>query len=58
MIIAQLLFTYAPAMNRLFHTAPISGATWFRILAVAAAAFFLVEVEKAIRRRYFVKGPR
>jgi magnesium-transporting ATPase (P-type) len=52
MIAAQLLFTYAPIMNRLFHTAPISGDAWLRILAVAVAGYALVGIEKWIRRRF------
>ena len=49
MIVAQLLFTYAPVMNRLFHTAPIGGAAWLRIAAVALAAFVVIEIEKWLR---------
>ncbi len=49
MLGAQLLLTYVPVMNRLFHTAPISGESWMRILAVACASFVVVEVEKWIR---------
>jgi cation-transporting ATPase F len=49
MIAAQLLFTYAPIMNRMFHTAPISGETWLRVVAVAAASFLAVEFEKWVR---------
>ena len=45
----QLLFTYVPIMNELFHSAPISGASWLRIVAVAAIAFAAVELEKWIR---------
>jgi cation-transporting P-type ATPase F len=52
MVVAQWLFTYAPIMNRLFHTAPISGQAWLRILAVAVAGYALVGVEKWIRRRW------
>jgi len=51
MIGAQLLFTYAPVMNRLFHSAPISVAAWLRILGVAAAVFVVVEIEKWLRHR-------
>jgi magnesium-transporting ATPase (P-type) len=51
MLGAQLLFTYVPAMNRLFHTAPIGADTWLRIAAVAAAAFAAVESEKWLRFR-------
>lgn len=50
MIAAQLFFTYAPIMNRLFHTAPISGQAWLHILAVALAAYAVVGVEKWLRR--------
>ena len=49
MVGAQLVFTYAPIMNRLFHTAPISGESWMRICGVAAAVFGIVELEKWIR---------
>ncbi|WP_414660281.1 cation-translocating P-type ATPase [Horticoccus sp. 23ND18S-11] len=49
MLGAQLLLTYAPAMNLLFHTAPLGGASWLRLAGVTAAAFVAVEVEKWIR---------
>jgi magnesium-transporting ATPase (P-type) len=49
MVVAQLLFTYTPVMNRLFHTAPISVESWLRILGVAAAVFMIVETEKWFR---------
>jgi magnesium-transporting ATPase (P-type) len=49
MLAAQLLFTYAPVMNNLFHTAPIAAGAWLRIGAVACAAFVAVEIEKWIR---------
>jgi len=51
MLAAQLLFTYAPIMNRLFHTAPIGPGSWLRIAGVALAAFLAVEFEKWIRFR-------
>ena len=49
MLGAQLLFTYAPVMNKLFHTAPIDAESWLRIAAVAGVAFLAVELEKWIR---------
>lgn len=49
MLGAQLLLTYAPVMNTLFHTAPISAESWLRIFGVAAAAFAVVEIEKWLR---------
>ena len=36
--IGQLAPTYLPTMNHLFHTAPISGEAWMRILALAASS--------------------
>ena len=48
-VVVQLLFTYAPVMNRLFHSAPIDADSWSRILAVAVVAFAAVELEKWIR---------
>ena len=49
MLVAQLLFTYVPLMNSLFHTAPMSGESWLRITYVAAIVFSVVEVEKWLR---------
>ena len=49
MLGAQLLFTYLPLMNKLFHTAPIGAESWLRILCVAVFAFFAVELEKWLR---------
>ena len=49
MVGLQLLFTYAPVMNQLFHTAPIVAGSWLRIAAVAAAVFAIVELEKWLR---------
>lgn len=49
MLGAQLAFTYAPLMNRLFHTAPISAESWLRIAGVAAVVFVIVEFEKWAR---------
>jgi Ca2+-transporting ATPase len=46
----QLLFTYAPLMNRFLHTAPLDATVWLRILGVALAALVIVEVEKVLRK--------
>jgi magnesium-transporting ATPase (P-type) len=51
MVGAQFVFTYLPMMNRWFHTAPISGEAWARILAVAVGSFAAVEAEKWISQR-------
>jgi cation-transporting P-type ATPase F len=52
MLSAQMLFTYAPFMNQLFHTAPISGQAWLHILAVALCSSAVVGTEKWIRSRF------
>jgi magnesium-transporting ATPase (P-type) len=48
---AQALLTYVPAMNALFHTAPVGPGTWLRAGAVALAALAVVETEKWLRAR-------
>jgi cation-transporting P-type ATPase F len=52
MLLAQLLFTYAPLMNRLFQTAPVSGEAWTHILAVAVVGYAVVGLEKWIRCKW------
>ena len=49
MLGAQLLFTHASVMNKLFHSAPIDAKAWLRIAIVVGAAFAAVELEKWIR---------
>ena len=51
MIVAQLLFTYAPLMNRLFHTAPIGLVDWAHILAVGVVIYLVIGAEKTLRQR-------
>jgi magnesium-transporting ATPase (P-type) len=46
----QLLFTYAPFMNRLFGTAPLNLEAWLRCIGLGMAVFVLVEAEKAVLR--------
>lgn len=48
----QLLFTYMPAMQKLFHSSPIDLAAWFRIISFAICLFILVEFEKLVTRYY------
>ena len=49
MATAQMLFTYTPLMNRLFHTAPVRAEAWLRIIVTGVAAYALVEFEKWLR---------
>ncbi|NUT52522.1 MAG: HAD-IC family P-type ATPase, partial [Saccharothrix sp.] len=47
----QLLFTYAPFMNALFHTAPIGWDSWAVVAVLAVVAYAVVELDKWWRRR-------
>ncbi len=48
----QLLLTYVPAMNRLFHTAPIDGPAWGLVLAAGVTVYVVVEVETWLRLQW------
>lgn len=50
MFLLQLVFTYVPVMNRLFHTMPIDGSAWLLILALSFPIFLIIEGEKWLRR--------
>ncbi len=50
MIGLQMLFTYSPAMNRFFHSAPISLDAWVRIFLIGLSIYVIMEIEKWIRR--------
>ena len=52
MLVLQGLYTYLPAMNWMFNSAPISIAAWGRILAVGLIAYFVVGIDKWLRRRF------
>ena len=56
MIAAQLLFTYAPIMNHLFHTSPIGLIDWLHILAVGLVIYLAIGAEKKLRQRREAKG--
>lgn len=46
MVIAQLMFTYAPVMNQVFTTAPIRLDAWTIILAASVDFYIFVELLK------------
>jgi magnesium-transporting ATPase (P-type) len=50
MTVVQLLFTYLPLMNQLFHTAPIGLMDWVHILAVGLVIYLVIGAEKRFRR--------
>jgi len=51
MILLQLLFTYLPAMNRAFGSAPIGLQEWGVILAASFITYSVVGFEKWVRFR-------
>ena len=51
LLVAQVLFTYAPFMQTLFGTAGLDATTWLRILGFGAFVLLVVEAEKAWLRR-------
>jgi magnesium-transporting ATPase (P-type) len=50
-VVAQLAFTYAPVMHRLFASRPVSLADGALIIAVGVLVMVVLEVEKHILRR-------
>ncbi|MBP7937110.1 MAG: cation-transporting P-type ATPase [Phycisphaerae bacterium] len=50
MLLLQLAFTYLPAMNRLFHSAPVGVVTWLEAVAIALAGSALVAAQKRMSR--------
>ncbi|MGQ9650909.1 MAG: cation-transporting P-type ATPase [Phycisphaerae bacterium] len=51
MLLLQLAFSYLPAMNRLFHSAPVDAVTWFEAAAIALVGSVLVAMLKRFSRR-------
>ncbi|MFG0285906.1 MAG: cation-transporting P-type ATPase [Phycisphaerales bacterium JB039] len=51
MVALQLIYTYAPVMNRAFQSAPIGLVEWALIIGVGACIYGVVGVEKWLRRR-------
>ena len=46
----QVMFVYAPFMQKLFHTAPVSPVSWLITVGFGVVLAVLVEIEKRIRR--------
>jgi magnesium-transporting ATPase (P-type) len=51
-IVLQLVFTYAPFMERFFDTRPISLAEGWPVIMAGVLLFIILEIEKAIRSRW------
>lgn len=50
MVLAQTAFMYAPAMNWLFHAAPLGRDEWLLTLDGGLLIYWAVGVEKFMRR--------
>ncbi|MDT4850683.1 putative cation-transporting ATPase F [compost metagenome] len=48
----QLLYTYAPPLQRLFGSAGLAPGEWLRVLAAGALLFAVAELEKGLIRRF------
>ncbi len=49
MLLLQIVYTYLPLMNRLFHSAAIGADSWTRIVLAGLISSLIVEAEKKIR---------
>jgi len=50
MIALQMMFTYWEPANLVFESSHIEAASWLRIIVVASAVFFIIEMEKWLKR--------
>jgi magnesium-transporting ATPase (P-type) len=50
-LVFQLVYTYAPFMQVLFHGEALGPAAWARIVLVSAPVYAIVELEKRVVRR-------
>lgn len=57
MAFLQLVFTYHPAMNRIFGTVPIHPGYWIYPILCGLGVALAVEVEKWLRRKRKSKAP-
>jgi Ca2+-transporting ATPase len=51
MILLQMLFTYLPAFNRVFESAPMGRTEWVLVLVNSLFIYVVVEIEKWRQRR-------
>jgi magnesium-transporting ATPase (P-type) len=50
-VVAQLLFTYAPPLQRVFETRPVALPDGVVIVGIGVALLIAVEIEKVVQRR-------
>lgn len=51
LIVLQLVYTYAPFMNDLFDSRPLTLQSWLLPLGLSVVLFFAIELLKLVRRR-------
>ncbi|WP_408004317.1 cation-transporting P-type ATPase [Zestomonas carbonaria] len=51
--VLQLLYTYAPPLQKLFGSVGLSAEEWLRVFAAGLLLFFVAEFEKWVVRRFF-----
>lgn len=51
MILLQLAFTYFPAMNAAFHSAPLGLSDWYVIIGAGLFVYLLIELEKILQNK-------
>jgi Ca2+-transporting ATPase len=51
MLVAQLLYTYTPWMNQLFHAEPIAWWWWGVMTSIGFLVFLAADLQKAISKR-------
>ncbi|MCI5211602.1 MAG: hypothetical protein D3910_23115 [Candidatus Electrothrix sp. ATG2] len=49
MLLIQMVYTYVPVMQQLFHSTSIGIGSWARIMLAGTIGFVIVEVEKKLR---------
>lgn len=53
MILLQILFTYAPVMNQIFHTKPLDILDWIWVLITGIIIYTTVGLDKYLRNRKY-----
>jgi len=54
-LLLQALYTYAPPMQRLFHSTALDTAQWARVVLAGLAVFVIAELEKWLIRRWHLQ---
>jgi magnesium-transporting ATPase (P-type) len=49
-VVFQVIYTYAPFMQTLFHSAALSPQAWLRVVLIGLSVYVLVEFEKWVVR--------